>query len=388
MEAGRKTKSWRAMWMVTSMLAIGVVVFLLVTQAQPRHPPTAPATPPAPRATVEAVHVSPDGTIVIAENSPLRSHLTEVVLKPQLVSYPALKVSGSILARIREGTEPIEDRWQFSNSELATKYADWLRMAGEVGFAKSQLKKTEELTKAQTDYLQATVNRMEPLAKTGSIPDKDLKAAQSDLLKAQLQGEKDVFSAQSTLRVAMKTKTALERDLSQNGIEPVVFGRAVEQMVLIAANVPETKVSQVHEGQGCLARFYAYPERTFDAHVETLSSLLTAERRTLRVVFELSDPSDILRPGMFAEVGLGTDPRETLLLPADALLHINLADYVIVAAGPGQWRVAPIRVGEEHEGFFEVLHGLSPATTVIGSGAILLKPAAMQVLHLGGGEDQ
>ncbi|HTI50906.1 MAG TPA: efflux RND transporter periplasmic adaptor subunit, partial [Planctomycetaceae bacterium] len=132
-----------------------------------------------------------------------------------------------------------------------------------------------------------------------------------------------------------------------------------------------------------------YPDRTFAAHVETLSPLLSDQRRTLRVLFELSDPDNVLRPGMFAEVGLGTDDREALLIPADALLHISQEDYIVVGAGPGKWRVTLVRTGEEHEGTFEVLRGLAPGGTVIGSVAILLKPAVMQALSLAtGGEEE
>jgi multidrug efflux pump subunit AcrA (membrane-fusion protein) len=177
------------------------------------------------------------------------------------------------------------------------------------------------------------------------------------------------------------SRTALERELSHLGIDPVVFGRAVENMVLIAANVPETKISQVHEGQECLARFYAYPDNSFDAHVEALSPQLSSERRTLRVLFELSDAEEALRPGMFAEVGLGTDEREALLIPAEALVHVSMTDYVLVAAGTGVWRPVPVRVGEQHAGAFEVLQGLHPGDTIVGGGAILLKPALVRALR-------
>lgn len=387
MEATRRTKVWRTVWMGTAMAAIVFVVYLV---ARPAHSRTAvvPPVEPTKSPPSQPVRVDADGTIDIASDSPLLSHMTTVVVNPKLVAYPIITVSGSILARIRHGSEPIEDRWQFSNNELATKYADRQRVLNEIEFATSQLAKTEELVKAETDYLSANVKRLEPLAKGGSLPEKDLKAAQTEFIKAKLHGEKDIFSAQSTLRQAQKAMTALERDLSQMGIEAVVFQRAVENMVLIAANVPESKVKQVHEGQGCLAKFFAYPDHLFDAHVETLGSRLSDERRTLRVLFELSDPESVLRPGMFAEVGLGTDEREALLIPADALLHVDMEDYVIVAAGPGKWRVAAIRTGDEHEGQFEVLSGLSPGVTVIGSGALLLKPAAIRILTRGrGGED-
>lgn len=377
-----RTRVWRGLWMAAGVAGIVAIVVVLLRPMQGA--PAAVEPPPAPaiaKNVAAAVTVTPEGLISITADSPLHRHLAQQTLKAELVRFPAITVSGSILARIRPGDEPIEDRWQFSNADLAASFADWTRTQGELGFARSQLAKTRELAEAQSDYLRANLRRLDPLWKAGNVPEKDYKAAQAELLKAQLQGEKDVFSAESTLRTTQKNLKALERDLSQDGIEPVVFGRAIENMVLVSANVPETKISQVHEGQACLARFYAYPDRAFDAHVETLSSLLTQERRTLRVLFELNDPDQVLRPGMFAEVGLGTDDREAILVPADALLHINLYDYVFVLAGDGLWKPQQVKVGEQHEGAFEVREGLSEGQTVISRGAILLKPSIDKILR-------
>ena len=83
-----------------------------------------------------------------------------------------LKVSGTILARIRNGAEPIEDRWQFSSPELSTSYAEWQRAKNEIAFAESQLTKTNELANAETTFLQANVKRLEPLV-NGTVPEKD-----------------------------------------------------------------------------------------------------------------------------------------------------------------------------------------------------------------------
>jgi len=99
------------------------------------------------------------------------------------------------------------------------------------------------------------------------------------------------------------------------------------------------------------------------------------------VLFELSDPEGVLRPGMFAEVGLGTDEREAILIPSDGLLHVDLDDYAIVQVDTDEWRPQVVRVGEEFHGSFEVLRGLSPGNAVITRGTILLKPSVVQVLR-------
>jgi len=384
MDPQRATIVWRQGWMLLATIGIGIVVVWLVTPAQPRT--REPLPEGTPQAVLEAVHIDPEGLIEIADNSPLQRHLTRKRVELEQIRFPALTVSGSVLARITAGSAPLEDRWLFSSSEMAGKYADLQKAENEVKFARSQFEKTGQLVAAQTEYLSTIVKRMEPVAKTGAISEKEFQGAKAELIKATLQGEKDIFTADSAVRVALQTKTALERELAQGGIDAAVFDHAVEHMVLVVANVPETRISQVHEGQESVMRFYAFPGRTFNARVTSLSSLLMRERRIIRVLIELVNPDGELRPGMFAEVGLGTEEREAVRIPAEALLHYDLDDYVVVATEGGKWKPVAVQVGDEHEETFEVRKGLSPGDTVITSGAILLKPAVIQVLRRSHGE--
>jgi hypothetical protein len=381
MEPGLTTKLWRGALMIA---ALGGIVALVGALLRWSHGAGARggSSLPAHRVAV-AVHWDAARGLVIDEQSSLSRQLARHALKLEKVRFPALTVSGVIVARLRAGEEPVEDRWQFTDANLTSTYADWLRTRSELEFSRRQLAKTIELTAAETDYLDANLRRIEPLWKGGNLPEREYKSAKAELLRVQLQGEKDVFAAESTLRVTMKTMTALERALAQEGIEPAIFEQAREPTVIVSANVPESKISRVRIGQECLAQFYAFPGRTFSGHVGLPSSLLTRERRTLRVLFQLTDAAELLRPGMFAEVGLGTDEREALLVPAESLLHVNHADYVLVEESPGLCRPAKVRTGEQFQGMFELLEGPAAGQTVIGSGAILLQPALVQAMRQG-----
>ncbi|MCE9603753.1 MAG: efflux RND transporter periplasmic adaptor subunit [Planctomycetia bacterium] len=318
--------------------------------------------------------------ILIVPDSPLREQLSFFKTARSKVTYPLMTVTGSVLARVSNGEGPIEDRWQFSTAELSTTYTEWIRAKSEVDFAQSQYDKTRELVKAENEHLSAVVKRLQPLSQDAAVATAQFKQSQADLLKSQIQGEKDVFSAQSTLRQAQKSKAALERQLSQSGIEPIVFSRAVAKMVLVVANVPEGRISLVREGQSCHVRFYGYPHDLFPGHVESLSSAVTQDRRTLRVLFDLNDSKDLLKPGLFGEVGLGTDEREAVLVPPGALLHINRGDYVIAALGNHRWQVVEVKLGELHGDRFEVVEGLAGDREIVAAGAILLKPLAIEAL--------
>lgn len=96
--------------------------------------------------------------------------------------------------------------------------------------------------------------------------------------------------------------------------------------------------------------------------------------------FELNDQEGRLRPGMYAEISLGTDPRQAILAPADGVLHIGDSDYVLIEAGSGLWRVTKVRVGERAGEQVEILDGLQDGQRLIGNGAILLKPLVVEAL--------
>lgn len=375
----RLTKVWRAAWMFAAMVVIVIVVAMLLRPHRPAESGASKEQRPA--IPIEPIRIVSHGVIAIAPDTPLQKELGTATIVTERSSAPLISVSGTILAQIREGTGPFEDRWQFSTLELSSLYGDWLRILTEIEFAQSQLTKTKELAVADTTFLEANVKRLNSVP-SGTVPEKEILQAKATLLQAQLQREKDVFTAESTLRTALKQKSAIERNLSRAGIETQVFGQAAEHMVLVAANVPETQVSQIHMGQSCEVRFYGYPDVVFPAHVEAISSTLTPERRTLRVLFDVTDDKGMLKPGMFAEVGLGTDERDSIQIPSTSLLHIGRSDYVLVDVGNDQWCVTEVRVGEIRKDRCEIQFGLKDGDRIISRGAILLKTLAAQALTM------
>ncbi|MFH0903208.1 MAG: efflux RND transporter periplasmic adaptor subunit [Pseudomonadota bacterium] len=140
------------------------------------------------------------------------------------------------------------------------------------------------------------------------------------------------------------------------------------------ADVPEAMLARVKMGQGCEARFMGVGDKVFAGTVRSISPVLSKERRSLRVLFTIGDPGDLLRPGMFADIGLGTDARQALLVPVAGVVHVGRSDFVLVRADQTTWRVTPVQVGELRDTMVEVLSGLEPGVEVMGKGAILLKP--------------
>jgi multidrug efflux pump subunit AcrA (membrane-fusion protein) len=318
--------------------------------------------------------------IAVQPGSLLEQKFDIPTVQKERIVTPLLTVTGAVMARLRPGKEASEDRWQFSNVELSGIYADWEKARTEMDFDAKRLKKTRELTAAQLQSQDRVVERLRKLVATGTEAVRDLTMAEATLLEIQLEGQKAVFEAESALTQATHSYADLERQLLQAGVDPALLERADADSAMVMADVPEVRISLVKPGQACEAHFYGLPGQSFRGTVRSLAPALSSERRTLRVFFELNDSKGQLKPGMYAEIGLGTDPREAVLAPSDGVFHIGDTDFVLTDAGPGVWRVTPVQVGERAGERVEILDGLKGGERMIGYGAILLKPLVVQSL--------
>lgn len=349
-----------------------------------RHDPPPAAEHPTPTVTTTAVRVAGPRLITVTPDTPLAAKLHPDTVRRGTTATPLLTVTGSVAARLGPAAMTGDEHWDFATAEVASAYGDWVGGRADAEAAQTLLAKVKELVAAKIKNYQDIVDRYRHLMEQGAGAPKDYAQAQSDLLQGQIQGATDVYQAEVTLRGARRKLALTERQLLALGVDPAALAKGTVGSALVVADVPEAYVSQVREGQACEARFVAYPGQTFAAKVSKLAPSLAKDSRTLRVIFELDDPDGKLRPGLFADIGLGTEKRDVLTVAAEAVLHIGRADYVLTAAGPGDYQVAEVKLIEPHNGRVEVT-GLADGTTVVGPGAILLKPLVVRALADGNG---
>ena len=246
-------------------------------------------------------------------------------------------------------------------------------------FASTQLKAIRELAEVRVKAQDKVVERLAKLVKLGTDSQKDLDTENANLLQFTITGRKDTYEAETAVRIARRNEAALSRQLQQAGLEPDLLRSITSDDDIVMAEVPEARVTRIKVGQQCEARFFGVPNKVLSfAGVARLSPVVTRERRTLRVLFKVKDLEDQLRPGMFAEIGLGTDKREVLRVPAEAVIHVGRADYVLVLIRGDLWQVREVEVGEQQGKDVDIYSGLEPGDKFLGRGAILLKPFIVQ----------
>ena len=312
----------------------------------------------------------------------IKTHQTTI----QRISDPVLVVNGRVAASLRPGTSTDSslgqprDFWQFESIEILNAFTDWQKFQSDIVFAETQLAQTKSLNEARVDAQSQRIAKLERLVVAGTDSANSLASEKATLIEAKLLGAKGLHDAKNALLIARRSEAAAVKLLQQEGIEPSLLASATSDIDIVLADVPEGRWNQVRKGQACQCTFLGVPGINFTGSIENISPVLSKGRRALRVSFKIHDPNDILRPGMFAEVGLGTEERDALLIPADGILRIERSDYVLIETDPGLWKVSEVTVGEPRNGDVEILSGMSGNQNVLGKGAILFKPLVVDAI--------
>jgi hypothetical protein len=387
------SRAWSVGQFVVALAAtLGVLGYLLVM------PASRPDVPSDDRqaAADEAVRLAGPGLIRVAPDTPLGRKLTEgaTQVTSTWITAPVLTVTGTVVASLRPAAgrlngitpamlavtgglaaTPASDYWQFNAPEVLTAYTDWQKARADIVFTRAQLVSIREAAVERTRAQRELVDTMVRLVNAGTETQKQLNIERSTLRQYEIQERKETHEADTAVKIAERTEAALARQLQQAGLDPALLTSVTSDVDIVMADVPETYLERVKAGQGCEARFFGIPGQVFAGQVKSIAPVISKERRSLRVLFTITDLNDQLRPGMFADIGLGTDPREALLAPADGVVHVGRSDYVLVGAdAPDTWRVTEVRVGDARGTAVEILAGLKPGDRVVGKGAVLLKP--------------
>jgi Cu(I)/Ag(I) efflux system membrane fusion protein len=151
------------------------------------------------------------------------------------------------------------------------------------------------------------------------------------------------------------------------GLDPIWIEATIPQALGALAGL--AKVATI----GCTA----YPGNPFHGRVVSVLPQTNADSHTLRVRIEIANPKRQLKPGMFAQVQLGTgDPRPALLVPSEAVIHTGTRDLVIVESTPHRFEPIAVQIGAQYGARTSIVSGLAEGQTVVASGQFLIDSEA------------
>ena len=155
------------------------------------------------------------------------------------------------------------------------------------------------------------------------------------------------------------------------GMEIMSIGQ-LEHLWLIG-EVFERQLAEVRQGDSVTVTLDYLPGREWIGTVDYIYPSLNKQTRSARVRI-LIDNSDLsLRPGMFAEILISTQPgRETLLIPREALIRTGSQARVVLAKGKGTFKSIAVKTGRVSQHQVEILEGLREGDEIVTSAQFLL----------------
>ena len=138
-------------------------------------------------------------------------------------------------------------------------------------------------------------------------------------------------------------------------------------------SVPELFLSALEVGLEIEASTRAFDGRTFKGKIASINSQIDPITRSLSVRALLDNEDRVLRPGLLMSVEIFKNPRDTIVIPEEALIPEARKNFVFVVTGTGEQAKAEkreIETGARRPGQVEVLKGLEEDELVVTHGGM------------------
>jgi membrane fusion protein, heavy metal efflux system len=155
---------------------------------------------------------------------------------------------------------------------------------------------------------------------------------------------------------------------------PAPFTVANVDTMWMLANVAENDSPAFQVGQALQVRISAFPDRLFDGKITTVGSAVDPNTRRVLVRSEVKNPRHELRAGMFAYfiISVGA-PVRSPAVPLNGVVREGDGTQTIwVTADRRRFTRRTVKIGDQHDGYRQILDGVRPGELVATDGAIFL----------------
>lgn len=147
--------------------------------------------------------------------------------------------------------------------------------------------------------------------------------------------------------------------------------------LIVDFSVPENNLAQLTPGQAFTLEVGPFPGKVFEGNIQALEPLVNMQSRSVLVRGAVKNPEGLLKPGLFAEVGLILEKRAAaIMIPEEALIPEGKNFYVYALDSEYSARKQQVTIGYRESGRVEVLTGLELNTLVVTAGHFKLRPGA------------
>lgn len=257
------------------------------------------------------------------------------------------------------------------------------------------------VAKAQLDWEKMNLDRQMRLVENGDVSRAlyDQAITTHSLAQARYQAALDAVNQQlavveqqrAALNLAKKAVTdtvvrapiggAVKEKHASRGSYLPINGRIVTLVKInplrLRADIPEYAAALVRTGQTMTLRVESFPERAFTGRVVRIGASLNEQTRALTVEAEVANPSNLLRPGMFAKSNLITakDAPAVMVPRRSVQIIAGLNKVFVIENGRVSERI--VKTGATDGDLIEVVEGVKSGEVVATSNLDKLQDGAV-----------
>jgi Cu(I)/Ag(I) efflux system membrane fusion protein len=142
--------------------------------------------------------------------------------------------------------------------------------------------------------------------------------------------------------------------------------------VWLYADIYEKDIAGITPGQAVMVTSGAYPGQTFTGNVTFINPVLDDATRTVKVRVEMANPGGKLKPNMFVNANVQIPLGDSLVIPESGLLDTGSRKIVFVAQNEDTFVKREVVVGQQADGYVQILSGLQPGETVVTAATFLI----------------
>ena len=175
-----------------------------------------------------------------------------------------------------------------------------------------------------------------------------------------LKAQKDRYVVKSPVDGIVLSKYVKEGNyINHLSQENVLFGVGETEKIEVVLDVDEEYAGLVKEGQRVFLTIDAFPGKTFEGKVYLKEGQLDRTKKTAKVKVKASLPENTPTYST-VEGKILIEKKQAILIPKDAVKDGKVLKYERVRAVE-----VPLKLGQEYEGYVEVLEGLEVGDKVI-----------------------
>jgi membrane fusion protein, heavy metal efflux system len=163
----------------------------------------------------------------------------------------------------------------------------------------------------------------------------------------------------------------------QPGNAPAPYTVANIDTMWMLANVVENDSPAFRVGQQVQVKIDAFPGQLFDGKIDTIGAAVDPNTRRVLVRSEIRDPQHQLRSGMFADFVISVAaPLHSPAVPVDGVVREGDGTMTVwVTADRRRFSRRTVKIGEERDGYRQILQGVQVGELVATEGALFLSNA-------------